>query len=257
MAQLKYTPLRQSSPTIHVPQQLQDCEFIFVRNDAVKKPLTPTYQGPFKVLKGSEKHLTIDRGSRTDSISIDRVKPAFLGKSPRETEPVSTHPEPSPASTTTQSQPSQPRQNHPPLHLGRPVLEGKSPSLRTSPLLLYEPSYLDARDFAAVFSRPRKQPGLRVGLRPWQRLTSESHSITTLQGSTHSTLCYCLPSETPAHSCSFQLTPAASSTPTASSSPQQLPAASSSHLRRSTDVPLPIPAPADDLIQYPLTSRAR
>ncbi|CAE1324893.1 unnamed protein product [Acanthosepion pharaonis] len=110
MAQLKYTPPRQSSPTIHVPRQLQDCEFIFVRNDAVKKPLTPTYQGPFKVLKRSEKHLTIDRGSRTDTISIDRVKPAFLEKSPREAEPVSTHPEPSPASTTTQSQPSQPSQ---------------------------------------------------------------------------------------------------------------------------------------------------
>ncbi|CAE1324167.1 unnamed protein product [Acanthosepion pharaonis] len=61
----------------------------------------------------------------------------------------------------------------------------------------------------------------------------------------------------PAHSYSFQLTPAASSTPTASSSPQQLPAASSSPLRRSTDVPLPIPAPADDLIQHPLTSSAR
>ncbi|CAE1271169.1 unnamed protein product [Acanthosepion pharaonis] len=109
MAQLKYTPPRQPSPTIHVPQQLQDCEFIFDRNDAVKKPLTPTYQGPFKVLKRSEKHLTIDQGSRTDTISIDRVKPAFLEKSPRETEPVSTHPELSPASTTTQSQPSQPR----------------------------------------------------------------------------------------------------------------------------------------------------
>ncbi|CAE1314837.1 unnamed protein product [Acanthosepion pharaonis] len=151
------SPYAQSSPTIHVPQQLQDCEFIFVRNDAVKKPLTPTYQGPFKVLKRSEKHLTIDRGSRTATISIDRVKPAFLEKSPRETEPVSTHPEPSPASTTTQSQPSQPSFQH---------------------------------------------------------------------------------------SCSLQLT-------------QQLPAASSSPLRRSTDVPLPIPAPADDLIQCPLTSSAR
>ncbi|CAE1154387.1 unnamed protein product [Acanthosepion pharaonis] len=36
-------------------------------------------------------------------------------------------------------------------------------------------------------------------------LTSESHSITTLRGSTH---CYCLPSETPAHSGSFQRPPA-------------------------------------------------
>ncbi|CAE1267952.1 unnamed protein product [Acanthosepion pharaonis] len=132
-------------------------------------------------------------------------------------------------------------------------------------------------------------------------LTSESHSITTLQGSTHFTLCHRLPSETPAHSFSFQLTPAASSTsaasssllqlsahscsihhsyrfqltpaafstPTASSSLLQLPALlqfpahpnslqrpSSSPLRCSTDIPLPIPASADDPIQCPLTSRA-
>ncbi|CAE1307908.1 unnamed protein product [Acanthosepion pharaonis] len=56
-------------------------------------------------------------------------------------------------------------------------------------------------------------------------LTSESHSITTLRGSTHFTLRYCLPSVTPAHSCS---TPAASSSPVASSSFLQLPALSCS-----------------------------
>ncbi|CAE1324684.1 unnamed protein product [Acanthosepion pharaonis] len=43
------------------------------------------------------------------------------------------------------------------------------------------------------------------------------------------------------HSCSFQLAPAVYSSP----------------LRRFTDVPRPIPAPADDLIQCPLTSSAR
>ncbi|CAE1291381.1 unnamed protein product [Acanthosepion pharaonis] len=59
----------------------------------------------------------------------------------------------------------------------------------------------------------------------------------------------------PDHSCSLQLTPAASSTPAVSSSPQQLPAASSSPLRRSTDVPLPIPVPTD--VQRPLTSGHR
>ncbi|CAE1326122.1 unnamed protein product [Acanthosepion pharaonis] len=88
-------------------------------------------------------------------------------------------------------------------------------------------------------------------------LTSESHSITTLQGSTHSTFATAFPlrhqlqhpaaSSTPAassipavssslqplsaHSYRFQLTPAASSTPAAFSSP----------LRRSTDVRTPFP----------------
>ncbi|CAE1293680.1 unnamed protein product [Acanthosepion pharaonis] len=89
----------------------------------------------------------------------------------------------------------------------------------------------------------------------FSRLTSESHLITTLRGSTHFTLCYCLPSETPAHSCSFQLTPAAFSSllqlitvsssllqlPAVSSSPLQLPAISSSLLQRFTDVQRPVP----------------
>ncbi|CAE1291396.1 unnamed protein product [Acanthosepion pharaonis] len=83
----------------------------------------------------------------------------------------------------------------------------------------------------------------------------------------------------PALSCSFQLSPAVSSTPAVSSSLLQLAASSSllqlpallqhpahpnsfqrppAHpLRHSTDVPLPIPAPADDLIQCLLTTSAR
>ncbi|CAE1296448.1 unnamed protein product [Acanthosepion pharaonis] len=68
------------------------------------------------------------------------------------------------------------------------------------------------------------------------RLTSESHSITTLRSSTHFTLCHCLPSETPAHSFSFQLTPAASCslqlTHAASSALLQLPAVSSSRFQQ-------------------------
>ncbi|CAE1274092.1 unnamed protein product [Acanthosepion pharaonis] len=119
-----------------------------------------------------------------------------------------------------------------------------------------------------TWSRLDKTNLLSSFRRPWAnfRKSFDHHSSRLLL---HSSL---LPSSsvTPAHSCSlqhscsFQLSPAASSsapaassTPAASSSPQQLPAASSSPLRRSTDVPLPIPAPADDLIQRPLTSSAR
>ncbi|CAE1250076.1 unnamed protein product [Acanthosepion pharaonis] len=98
-------------------------------------------------------------------------------------------------------------------------------------------------------------------------LTSQSHSITTLRDSTHFTLRYCLPSVTPALLQAFS-----SSFPAAFSSFLHLPAllhlqlpapapavSSSAHLtlRRFTDVPRPIPSPADDLIQCPLTSSAR
>ncbi|CAE1278972.1 unnamed protein product [Acanthosepion pharaonis] len=228
MAQLKYTPPRQSSPAIHVPQQLQDCEFIFVRNDAVKKPLTPTYQGPFKVLKRSEKHLTIDRGSRTDTISIDRVKPAFLEKSPRETEPVSTHPR----NRNRQNRGRSQSQNHPSLHLSRPVLEGNQV------------------DPAQQLSGPSSSSS-SCSNSPFSGLTSECHSITTLRGSTQLTPA---PSSAPAPSSSLLHLPALLQLPALLHLPAflqlptllQLPAVSSSPLRRSTDVPR--------LFQHPLTT---
>ena len=78
MAHLKYTLPRSRRQQNYVPPQLRDCKFIFIRNDSVKRPLTPAYQGPFEVLKRTDKHLTVRRGHTTDTISIDRVKPAYL-----------------------------------------------------------------------------------------------------------------------------------------------------------------------------------
>ncbi|CAE1168679.1 unnamed protein product [Acanthosepion pharaonis] len=236
MAQLKYTPPRQSSPAIHVPQQLQDCEFIFVRNDAVKKPLTPTYQGPFKVLKRSEKHLTIDRGSRTDTISIDRVKPAFLEKSPRETEPVSTHPEPSPASTTTQSQLSKPRSEPIP---ESPITPPKQTRLgrKRHRFLLYEPSYL----------YPETSRRFLTGL--GEQEASLFATLTLPVKSTKPSSCRdpAAVVQTVLFRANFRMSfdhPLRGS----STAPALL------HLPAR---PATIPAPADDLIQCPLTSSAR
>lgn len=78
MDKLTYTPPRQQTTSSYLPQKLDTCDFVFVRNDAVKKPLTPSYQGPFKVLKRSKKFVTIMRGKDKDTVSIDRLKPAWL-----------------------------------------------------------------------------------------------------------------------------------------------------------------------------------
>ena len=78
MARLKYTPPRQQRTGTFIPQHLRNCKYVFVRNDSVRKPLTPAYQGPFKVIRHSNKHITIRRGDTTDTVSIDRTKPAFL-----------------------------------------------------------------------------------------------------------------------------------------------------------------------------------
>ncbi|CAE1290041.1 unnamed protein product [Acanthosepion pharaonis] len=85
MAKLTYTPPQQQTTSSYLPQRLDICDFVFVRNDAVKKPLTPSYQGPFKVLKRSKKFVTIMGGKDKDTVSINRLKPAWLEETPSDT----------------------------------------------------------------------------------------------------------------------------------------------------------------------------
>ena len=61
-----------------VPAALADREFVFVRRDSQRPPLKPPYEGPYKVLEHSKKTFVLDYGNRQDSVSIDRLKPAFL-----------------------------------------------------------------------------------------------------------------------------------------------------------------------------------
>ncbi|CAE1274303.1 unnamed protein product [Acanthosepion pharaonis] len=80
MANLCYTPPRHCPSDIYLPFQLKDCEYVFVRNDSVKRPLTPAYTGPYRVLKRADKYFQIQKGIHTDNVSIDRLKPAFIEK---------------------------------------------------------------------------------------------------------------------------------------------------------------------------------
>ncbi|CAE1289319.1 unnamed protein product [Acanthosepion pharaonis] len=59
MARLKYATPRQQPVNSYIPQHLRDCKFVLRRTD---------------------KHLTIKRANSTDTIAIDRTKPAFLEK---------------------------------------------------------------------------------------------------------------------------------------------------------------------------------
>ena len=61
-----------------VPKDLMTCPFVFVRHDAVHKPLQAPYDGPFKVLHRSDKHFTLDINGREEVISINRLKPAYM-----------------------------------------------------------------------------------------------------------------------------------------------------------------------------------
>lgn len=62
---------------IFVHAGLKDCTHVFVRDDKVKKPLTPPYFGPFKVIERSEKYYKILQAENEKVINIDRLKPAY------------------------------------------------------------------------------------------------------------------------------------------------------------------------------------
>ena len=61
-----------------VHTDLPTATHVFVRVDAHKSPLQATYKGPFKVLERHSKYFKRDLGNREDTVSIDRLKPAFM-----------------------------------------------------------------------------------------------------------------------------------------------------------------------------------
>ncbi|KFD60560.1 hypothetical protein M514_27264 [Trichuris suis] len=69
------SPLR---PCWHVPRGLRTATHVFARVDAQRPPLSPAYDGPFAVVTRTQKTLTLARNGRLETVSVDRVKPAFF-----------------------------------------------------------------------------------------------------------------------------------------------------------------------------------
>lgn len=65
------------SNKIFIPKDLESCDRVFVRVDRVKSPLEAPYCGPFTVIKRNKKFFTLDIKDKHDTVSIDRLKPAF------------------------------------------------------------------------------------------------------------------------------------------------------------------------------------
>ena len=83
MRQLRPQPPREvSNQKVHVPPQLSTSTYVFLRNDAVRRPLQAPYTGPHKVLRRTPKHYTIDKDGSRETVSVDRLKPAFLDEEP-------------------------------------------------------------------------------------------------------------------------------------------------------------------------------
>lgn len=63
---------------IFVHEDLKTCDYVFIRTDAVKKPLQPAYEGPYKVIERNDKTFLLKLPpNRSPTISIDRLKPAY------------------------------------------------------------------------------------------------------------------------------------------------------------------------------------
>jgi len=61
-----------------VPPELHSSQYVFVRRDSHRSPFQRPYEGPFKVVESGNKVFKINMGGRTETISIDRLKPAHL-----------------------------------------------------------------------------------------------------------------------------------------------------------------------------------
>ena len=82
MLKLRATPTRaQSNHKTFVQKDLKCGTHVFVRHDAVRKPLQRPFDGPYWIIKRSDKHYTLDVKGRHEVISLDRLKPAHLDSS--------------------------------------------------------------------------------------------------------------------------------------------------------------------------------
>ena len=109
MQQLRATPVRTPPQrNDYVSDVLSSCTHVFIRHDAVRKPLQQPYDGPYKVLKRADKNYTIDINGRQNTVSLDRLKPAHCETkvSPSfEHSPNHYTPTPPPSPQTIPSQP--------------------------------------------------------------------------------------------------------------------------------------------------------
>ncbi|VDM06342.1 unnamed protein product, partial [Schistocephalus solidus] len=78
MAQTRPTLTRLTSKRVFVQDDLKLAPFVFVRHDAVCKPLCFPNDDPYKVLQRMDKYYVIQKADKTDTVSIDRLKPAYL-----------------------------------------------------------------------------------------------------------------------------------------------------------------------------------
>ncbi|CAH8510700.1 unnamed protein product [Schistosoma intercalatum] len=82
MRSVKPASTRPQSTDVFVQPDLRYSTHVFVRRDSHRRPFESAYEGPFKVLQRESKYYIVDKNGTNDSISIDRLKAAYLEGNP-------------------------------------------------------------------------------------------------------------------------------------------------------------------------------
>ena len=67
-----------SSQPTYMPNTLSSTGYVYVRVDGHRTPLQRPYTGPFRIISTSDKYFTLDINGRSDNVSIDRLKTAYV-----------------------------------------------------------------------------------------------------------------------------------------------------------------------------------
>ena len=86
-------PPRTTQGKNSIPAELQRASHVFIRHDAVRKPLQPPYDGPYPVLKHTDKYFVVNINGCKDTVSIHRLKPAHIepNETPMVTQTIPAH----------------------------------------------------------------------------------------------------------------------------------------------------------------------
>jgi cleavage and polyadenylation specificity factor subunit 1 len=92
MQNIKPTPgPHHGNHPIFIQKNLNDCSHVFLRDDTTKPSLDPRYKGPFEVIQRNDKFFKIIVKNKEETVSIDRLKPAYiLNEDLEATEPKTT-----------------------------------------------------------------------------------------------------------------------------------------------------------------------
>nr|VZI26238.1 unnamed protein product [Spirometra erinaceieuropaei] len=81
---LSPVPPRPSVSESYLEKDLATCSLAYLRFDRVRRPLEPPYDGPFRVISRGTKNFRIQRGTREEVVSVDRLKAAVPDTTPDE-----------------------------------------------------------------------------------------------------------------------------------------------------------------------------